>query len=124
MMKLQTCVNGKPQQRTQQIIQKLEKDYQNFQKIKQRNAIRVERLLSINLKDLGYVCNYSLTIDNKVENRKCFRSKKKDLQLKLEQLKNFQNIRYESSLSPYKNYWARLAYRQSHLGSDREHKII
>ncbi|CAD8167486.1 unnamed protein product [Paramecium pentaurelia] len=123
-MKLQTYVHIKPQQRTQSIIQKLEQDIKNLEKIKQRNAIRVERLLSINLKDLGYVCNYSMTIENKVQSRRCFRSRKKDLQLKLDSNEDYFKYRNESTLSPNKNYWAKLAYRQSHLGSDRQHRVI
>ncbi|CAD8092013.1 unnamed protein product [Paramecium sonneborni] len=109
-------------QRTLTLIQKLNKDQKQLEKIKQRNILRVERLMSLNQKDLGNICNYSLTTDHKHETKFSFHSRKNTLQMKLESIDDSFSQKKNDPCNQNKNYWARLAYRQTLLNSDRQYR--
>ncbi|CAK76899.1 unnamed protein product (macronuclear) [Paramecium tetraurelia] len=95
----------KQKQRTITLIQKLEKDQRQLDKIKQRNILRVERLMSLNQKDLNTVCNSSLSTDHKNEIKFSLQSRKNTFQIKLESLEEsfvFQKI---DTNNQSRNYW-------------------
>ncbi|CAD8069019.1 unnamed protein product [Paramecium primaurelia] len=114
----------KQKQRTLTLIQKLDKDQRQLEKIKQRNILRVERLMSLNQKDLNNLCNYSLTTDHKNETKFSFHNRKNTFQIKLESLEDYLAFKKIDINNQNRNYWARLAYRQTLQNSDRQYRNI
>ncbi|CAD8167008.1 unnamed protein product [Paramecium octaurelia] len=114
----------KQKQRTITLIQKLDKDQRQLEKIKQRNILRVERLMSLNQKDLNTVCTSSLSTDHKNEIKFSLQSRKNAYQIKLESLEESFAFQKFDMNNQNRNYWARLAYRQTLQNSDRQYRHI